>query len=144
MADHRSNSLLISANVHFFPQVMKLLEELDAPTAQVLIEARIVEVSSDFMDRLGVRYSPDGSKVFTTDDYNNSILIHSSAQYQKGFGGNTTINSTPSASLYMANCHSSGDWQFKQPVAMALPTVILKAGCLGFWAAGFLIRCVAG
>ena len=28
----------------------------------------------------------------------------------------------------MANWHSSGDWQFKQPVAMALPTVILKAG----------------
>jgi hypothetical protein len=32
--------------------------------------------------------------------------------------------------LYMANCHSSGDWQFKQSVTMALPTVILKTGCL--------------
>jgi hypothetical protein len=29
--------------------------------------------------------------------------------------------------LYMANCHSRGDWQFKQSVAMALPKVILKA-----------------
>ena len=46
--------------------------------------------------------------------------------------------------LYMANCHSSGDWQFKQPVAMALPTVILKVGCLRFWAAHFLSGRVAG
>jgi len=98
VADERSNSLLISANVHFFPQIMKLIEDLDAPTAQVLIEARIVEVSSDFLDKLGVRWSPDGSQVFTTDDYDNSILAKSSVQYQKGFGGNTTVNS-PSSSL---------------------------------------------
>src|SRR5262249_4142090 len=45
--DQRSNCLLISANVHFFPQVLKLIEELDVPTAEVLIEARIVEVTSD-------------------------------------------------------------------------------------------------
>jgi hypothetical protein len=40
--------------------------------------------------------------------------------------------------LYMANCHSSGDWQFKQSVAMAMPTVILKASWLRCWAARFL------
>jgi general secretion pathway protein D len=74
---------------------MKLVDELDAPTAQVLIEARIVEVSDDFLEKLGVRWSPDGSKVFTSDDYDNSILIHSTAQYQKGFGGNTTVNNPP-------------------------------------------------
>jgi general secretion pathway protein D len=91
--DPRSNSLLISANVHYFPQINRLIEELDAPTAQVLIEARIVEVSSDFMDRLGTRWSPDGSKTFTADDYDNSVLANTSGQYQKGFGGNTTVNS---------------------------------------------------
>ncbi len=96
--DQRSNSLLISANVHFFPQVLKLIEDLDAPTAQVLIEARIVEVSSDFLDKLGVRWSPDGSKVFTAEDYDNSILAHASGEYRKGFGGNTSVN-TGSSSL---------------------------------------------
>ena len=45
--------------------------------------------------------------------------------------------------LFMANCHSSGDWQFKQSVAVALPTVILKAGWLRCWAARFLPGCVA-
>ncbi len=94
--DPRSNSLLISANVHFFPQVLKLIEDLDAPTAQVMIEAKIVEVSSDFLDQLGVRWSPNGS-TFTAADYDNSFLASSSGQYVKGFGGTTTVNTPPYA-----------------------------------------------
>jgi len=97
VADERGNALLVSANVHYFPQVMKLINELDAPSDQVLIEARIVEVSSDYLDKLGVRWSPDGSKVFTADDFDNSILGHGTATYQKGFGGSTTVNN-PAAS----------------------------------------------
>ena len=92
VADERGNALLISANVHYFPQVLKLINELDAPSDQVLIEARIVEVSSDYLDKLGVRFSPDGSKVFTADDFDNSILAHGSGTIQKGFGGNTIVN----------------------------------------------------
>lgn len=95
--DQRSNSLLVSANLHFFPQVLKLIEDLDAPTAQVLIEAKIVEVSTDYLDKLGVRWSPDGSKTFTADDLDNSILASSTARYQKGFGGTTTVNGPSSA-----------------------------------------------
>ncbi len=92
VADERSNALLVSANVHFFPQVLKLIADLDAPTDQVLIEARLVEVSSDFLDKLGVRWSPDGSQVFTAQDYDNSLIASVSGQYQKCFGGNTTVN----------------------------------------------------
>jgi hypothetical protein len=47
------------------------------------------------------------------------------------------------SNLYMANCCSGCNWQFKQPVTMALPTVILKADYLWCWAASFLIRRVA-
>ena len=101
VADERSNALLISANVHFFPQVLKLIEDLDGPTDQVLIEARIVEVSSDFLDQLGVRWSPDGSQ-FTADDLDNSILATTSGQYQKGFGGTTTVNTPASSTLPQA------------------------------------------
>ena len=102
MPDQRSNSLLISANVHFFPQVIKLIEELDAPTAQVLIEAKIVEVSSDFLDKMGVRWSPDGSKTFTPDDFDNSFLAHASSDYKKGFGGRTTANTPISSAVPQA------------------------------------------
>src|SRR5207245_1977118 len=85
--DQRSNSLLISANTHFFPQIIKLIEDLYAPTAQVLIEAKILEVSSDFLDKLGVRWSPDGTKVFTADDFDNSLLVNTKGAFAKGFGG---------------------------------------------------------
>ena len=85
VADQRSNALLISANVHFFPASLKLIEELDAQTEQVLIEARLVEVSADFLDKLGVRWSPDGSQVFTADDYDNSILGHANGRLPNGF-----------------------------------------------------------
>lgn len=100
--DHRSNSLLISANVHFFPQVLKLIDGLDAPTAQVLIEARIVEVSSELMDRYGVRWSPDGTKTFSADDYENSIMGSTKGRYQKGFGGTTAVNSGAGAGMAAA------------------------------------------
>ena len=96
VADLRSNALLVSANVHYFPQVLKLIEELDAQTDQVLIEARLVEISADFLDKLGVRWSPDGSQVFTADDFDNSILGHVNGNYLKGFGGPTTVNTPPS------------------------------------------------
>ena len=96
VADERSNALMISANIHFFPQVLKLISDLDAPTDQVLIEARLVEVSSDFLDKLGVRWSPDGTQ-FTGDDLDNSLIASASGQYQRGLGQNTTVN-TPAAS----------------------------------------------
>ncbi len=83
--------------MHFFPQVLKLIEDLDAATDQVSIEARILEVSSDYLDKLGVRWSPDGTQVFTADDFDNSFLGHVGANYQRGFGGNTTVN-TPASS----------------------------------------------
>ena len=97
VADQRGNAVMISANVHFFPQILKLISDLDAPADKVTIEARIVQVSSDYLDKLGVRWSPDGSKVFTADDYDNSLLASSSGNYQKGFGGNTTVNTPQSA-----------------------------------------------
>jgi type II secretion system protein D len=96
VADERSNALMISANVHFFPKVLQLLEDLDQPTDQVLIEARLVEVSSDFLDQLGVRWSPDGSQVFSANDLDNSFMANVNSKYRQGAGPNTSVN-TPSS-----------------------------------------------
>jgi general secretion pathway protein D len=97
--DEAGNSLLVSANVHYLPQVLKLINELDSPSDQVLIEARIVEVSSDYLDKLGVRWSPNGQEEFTGNDLDNSFLASGSGTYTKGFGGTTTINNNPTGSL---------------------------------------------
>jgi hypothetical protein len=67
------------------------------------------------------------------DNYDDSEDTLSSIA--SGFHSRIGIAIPAHALLSMANWHSSGDWQFKQPVAMALPTVILKAGWLRCWAA---------
>jgi general secretion pathway protein D len=82
---------LVTSNVHFLPQVLKLIDELDAPTAQVLIEAKIIEVSSDFREKLGIRWSPDGQQLFDTDDLDDSVLVNTTTVYQKAFGGGSGI-----------------------------------------------------
>ena len=95
--DRRSNTLLVTCNVHFFPQIMKLVSELDAPTAQVLIGAKIIEVSSDFRDKLGVRWAPTSANAsqpnFSGEDLENSFLVNNSATYTKTFVGNTLADS---------------------------------------------------
>lgn len=91
--DRRSNSLMITSNVHLLPQVLKLIQELDVPTAQVLLEARIVAVSSDFRERLGMRWSPDGSQVFTAEDMDNSLMANVGAEYSETFLGSALPDS---------------------------------------------------
>lgn len=84
--DPRTSSLLVTSHVHFFPQVIKLVNEMDVPTPQVLIEAKIIEVSSDFRDRLGVRWGPDASG-FTPEDRENALLGSAGASYTEIFAG---------------------------------------------------------
>jgi type II secretion system protein D len=91
--DNRSNALLVTSKVHFFPQILKLIDEMDAPSPQVLIEAKIVEVSSDFRDKLGVRWSPDGTQIFEEDDMDQSILASTSGIYSNLFLGSKMADS---------------------------------------------------
>jgi type II secretion system protein D len=91
--DRRSNSLLITSNVHFLPQIIKLVNELDTATPQIMIEARIVEVSTDFRDRLGVRWSPDGRQIFDADDFDNSLMPSVGAAYTETFIGSRLADS---------------------------------------------------
>jgi type II secretion system protein D len=90
--DEASSSLLVTANVHLFAQVNKMIEEMDVPPAQVLIDAKLVQISADYLDQIGVRYSPNGSQVFSGNDYQNSLMPSLGGTYQKGFGNNTTVN----------------------------------------------------
>jgi type II secretion system protein D len=103
--DQRSNSLLISANVHFFPQLLKLIEDMDVPTAAVMIEARIVEVSTGLLDQIGVRWSPNTS-TFTANDYDNSIIGSTSGSFQKQFGGTQYYGSTNSIGSALSGLRS--------------------------------------
>ncbi|HEX8947385.1 MAG TPA: type IV pilus secretin PilQ [Dissulfurispiraceae bacterium] len=54
--DPRTRSMIIKDIPSSLGEIQKLIETLDKPTQQVLIEARIVEVSSNFSNELGVEW----------------------------------------------------------------------------------------
>ncbi len=92
----RTNSLLVTSSVHFLPQILKLLNEMDRPTAQVLINTKVVEVSTDFRKKIGTRFSPDGDATFDADDKDQSVMIGSEAVFRRVFTGTEVGNSNKS------------------------------------------------
>ncbi len=56
MVDTRTNSLIIKDVIRNVKDAMELVKSLDLVTPQVLIEARIVEATSDFIRELGVQW----------------------------------------------------------------------------------------
>jgi type IV pilus assembly protein PilQ len=57
MADARTNQLFVTDIADRLDQVARLIERVDVPQRQVLIEARIVEALDNFASTLGVRLS---------------------------------------------------------------------------------------
>jgi len=59
--DERTNSLLLLDTSDKIAQIRKLIEDLDIPVRQVLIESRIVIANNDFTKELGVRFGVSGN-----------------------------------------------------------------------------------
>ena len=60
LADVRTNQLFVTDVPDRLAQVALLIQRIDVPQRQVLIEARIVEASDNFATSLGVRLSANG------------------------------------------------------------------------------------
>lgn len=56
VVDARTNSLLLRDTADQLVEIQKLIEQLDIPVRQVLIESRIVIANNDFSKELGVRF----------------------------------------------------------------------------------------
>ncbi|RKY38094.1 MAG: hypothetical protein DRP73_00255 [Candidatus Omnitrophota bacterium] len=56
-ADKRTNSLIITDIPSQFPTIEETIAKLDAPTPQVMIEAEVLEVATDLLDKLGIDFS---------------------------------------------------------------------------------------
>ncbi|MDO4697226.1 MAG: type IV pilus secretin PilQ [Pasteurellaceae bacterium] len=54
--DDRSNQIIIKDSPNSVKNLTSLIKQLDAPTEQIAIEARIVTISSDNLKELGVRW----------------------------------------------------------------------------------------
>lgn len=54
--DDRSNRIIIKDNATSIKHLTELIKQLDSPTEQIAIEARIVTISSEHLKELGVRW----------------------------------------------------------------------------------------
>ena len=55
VVDQRTNTLIIRDTVDRVEGILRLIDQLDTPTPQVVIEARIVETTRDFSHQPGRR-----------------------------------------------------------------------------------------
>jgi type II secretion system protein D len=72
VAEPTSNTILLSASPRYFPELKALIEELDQPQAQVLIQVILAEVTLDSMSELGVEWkyaSSGGTQISTGTDF---------------------------------------------------------------------------
>jgi type IV pilus assembly protein PilQ len=60
VVDTRTNTLIIREIPTFLPAVLQLIDNLDTPTAQVMIEARIVETTKSLGRSLGINWGFSG------------------------------------------------------------------------------------
>lgn len=96
--DTRTNQVLVSETAERLDNVRQLINSLDIPVRQVMIEARIVIADDDFAKDLGVRFGV--SPVRST---NNSLLVGSGnlsstdAVISQGLTGN--VNNTPNGTV---------------------------------------------
>ncbi len=77
VADERTNTLIVSDTADSIEKIRAMISELDQPVDQVLIEARIVEVTKDSVFELGIGYN-------AVDSNNENNVISILPNYIKG------------------------------------------------------------
>ena len=101
--DERTNTLLLHDIPERLPEIRRLVETLDVPIRQVLIESRVVIVNDDFSRELGVRFG--------------STIVRDRSAGLVALTGTGTGSNTIAASA-MDNIVTSG-----QPLPVATPPI---------------------
>jgi type IV pilus assembly protein PilQ len=111
--DQRTNSLLIRDTAENLVQISEVIEQLDKPVRQVLIESRIVIANNDFNKELGVRFGTSAESHTLgagTSGSLNGLSLHEnndliSADPALGSGNDLNVNlpvTNPSGSIGLA------------------------------------------
>jgi len=85
--DQRTNTLLVNATATNLTKVRQLVERLDVPVRQVMIESRIVIANNDFNKELGVRF---GVNRDTTND-GEGVIFGGSSDAVTNLGNNSDL-----------------------------------------------------
>ena len=75
--DERTNSIIITDTAERIEAFKRLVDQIDIPIRQVMIEARIVVANNNFQRELGIRWGVDGTNVDgnTTVDYAGDVNL---------------------------------------------------------------------
>jgi len=87
--DQRTNTLLVTDTLENIDEIRELVEELDRPVRQVLIESRIVIARHDFNYELGVRFGVTGAR---QDGRGNLISTSASSEALDGINRSAIAN----------------------------------------------------
>jgi type IV pilus assembly protein PilQ len=91
--DPRTRSIIVKDIPSSLEEVQKLIVTLDKPTPQVLIEARMVEVSKNFDYELGVEWGGYWTPTATKSAFN---LVGSTSSGATGINGSQAVTTVPS------------------------------------------------
>jgi type II secretion system protein D len=69
-----SNSLLLSSTPRYFSELKRMIDRLDAPPAQVIIQALIVEVELDNTDEFGIELGFQTPTIFQRSQLSNQVF----------------------------------------------------------------------
>lgn len=89
LVDARNNVLIIRDNVDRLPGILALLDQMDTPVQQVIIEARIVETTRTFSRNLGISWGFHGRGdalhgTTTGWTFPNSYTVDGNVDFRKG------------------------------------------------------------
>lgn len=93
LKDTNTNSLVIHATQTELNKILPIIQKLDRPSQQILIEAHIVEATSDTARELGVQWGGLGTTIYDGDTKSTQSILGTSAfSSEKDDDGNETLN----------------------------------------------------
>lgn len=92
LIDPATNTLIVTDTRSVIEKFRKLIDELDVPAQQVMIEARIVEAADGFSRDLGVKFGATGKKKLKNDTSAFGWGVNSGFGDDNKWGAETKIN----------------------------------------------------
>ncbi|WP_107688271.1 type IV pilus secretin PilQ family protein [Neisseria wadsworthii] len=129
LIDPGTNTLIITDNNTVIRKFQKLIEELDVPTRQVMVEARIVRASDGFSRDIGVKFGYGGSNGTNSwgNNLNNAIKNNNAYGDNRRAEYNALASALDSGSRYQAPTPTPYSWDpnVNLPIAAATSSVAL-------------------
>ncbi|MDP8252840.1 MAG: secretin N-terminal domain-containing protein [Candidatus Kaelpia aquatica] len=108
-SDKRTNSLIVTDIPSRFPMIEDAITQLDQPTPQVMIEAEILEVSTDYMEEIGIYFEDSGmiqitgSELATRFPFNTKGRFSGLTDSTSGYGTISAVGFDPLLNLLKQN-----------------------------------------